>query len=323
MIEKTFWHPVAAPAEIGATPHPVTLLETELVLWRDPSTGQVHALLDQCPHRGARLSMGSVQIVDATARLQCAYHGWQFGPGGACARIPAAPALTPTAAQTAKAFRVREAHGLLWVNLSDADTALPQVSGVPGRAVVCGPFDVATSAPRAVENFLDTSHFGFVHGGWLGDLEHTEVPPYEVAHAADGSPGVPHYLAWQPRASSTSTDGAWVDYRYQVVSPYAALLSKQATEPGAHQEGYVLWCCPQTPETCRVWFTMYTDDAAVSDQAMIEFETTIFTQDQAVLESQRPRRLPLSGGEAFSPADKLSGAYRRYLRELAISFGVC
>jgi hypothetical protein len=42
-----------------------------------------------------------------------------------------------------------------------------------------------------------------------------------------------------------------------------------------------------------------------------------------VLESQRPRRLPLTGGELHSAADRLSAAYRRYLRQQGITFGVC
>jgi hypothetical protein len=42
-----------------------------------------------------------------------------------------------------------------------------------------------------------------------------------------------------------------------------------------------------------------------------------------VLESQRPRELPLDGREVHGPADRLSASYRRYLRELGITFGVC
>lgn len=323
MIEAGFWHPVAAAGELAAGQLlAATLLEQPLVLWAD-ETGRAHAAADQCPHRGARLSLGAVVEVDGRCRLQCPYHGWQFGGDGACLRIPAAPELQPTSAQSARWFRTRAAHGLWWVNLSDQDAALPEPAGVPAQLNVCGPFDVATSAPRAIENFLDTAHFGYVHGGWLGDPGHTEVPAYQVELDATGAPRVPHYPAWQPRASSASTEGAWVDYRYQVLGPYAALLVKQSNEPGVPQEAYAIWCCPTTPETTRVWFGMYTSDANADAAQARAFQATIFSQDRPVLESQRPRRLPLSGGEAFGPADKLSAAYRRYLRERQITFGVC
>lgn len=330
MIETTLWHPVASQAELAAAadrPLPVTLFGEEYVLWRDEQ-GTVQCFPDRCPHRGARLSMGALKTVDGGRRLACGYHGWAFGSGGACRHIPAAPALVPTAAQAVRAFETREAHGLVWLRPAAGEAALPAPGEVPARAVVCGPFDVATSAPRAVENFLDTAHFAYVHDGWLGDTAHTEVPAYEVAVDADGRPGVPKYLAWQPKASSTSTEGCWIEYRYQVLSPYSAILVKQpaAAEPGGApplQEAYALWTCPLAEERCRVWFTMYTSDLQVPDAELVAFETTIFTQDQPILESQRPRRLPLSGGEAHGPADRLSAAYRRYLRELGIAYGVC
>lgn len=330
MLERSLWHPVASLDELDAAgdrPLPVRLLGEDLVLWRGRD-GALHAFPDQCPHRGARLSLGRV-IHDGEPRLACPYHGWQFGAGGQCLRIPAAPSLTPSARQAVACHDTRAAHGLCWVRLQPGEAALPEPSGVPGRIVVCGPFDVHSSAPRAVENFLDTAHFGFVHEGWLGDALHTEVPSYEVELAADGRPAVPHYKAWQPRASSTSTDGAWIDYRYEVLSPYAALLVKQAVPGSAPagqpvlQEAYALWCSPVEPERCRAWFSMYTSDMDVPAAELIGFETTIFTQDQPVLESQRPKRLPLEGGEAHGPADRLATAYRRYLLASGITYGVC
>jgi phenylpropionate dioxygenase-like ring-hydroxylating dioxygenase large terminal subunit len=193
---------------------------------------------------------------------------------------------------------------------------------LPARRLVYGPFDVATSAPRAVENFLDTSHFAFVHEGWLGDAGHPEVPAYEVTHTADGRPVVEHYRAWQPRASATATTGDWANYRYEVLSPFSALLTKRS-DGGGPEDSYVVWACPTEPESCRLWFAQYTTDE-VSDAAVLrDFQIAIFAQDQPVLESQRPRRLPLSGGEAMGAADRLSAAYRRYLQSCGITFGVC
>jgi phenylpropionate dioxygenase-like ring-hydroxylating dioxygenase large terminal subunit len=54
-----------------------------------------------------------------------------------------------------------------------------------------------------------------------------------------------------------------------------------------------------------------------------DFQVAIFAQDQPVLESQQPKALPLSGGEAMGAADRLSAAYRRYLRVSGIGFGTC
>jgi phenylpropionate dioxygenase-like ring-hydroxylating dioxygenase large terminal subunit len=210
---------------------------------------------------------------------------------------------------------------LWWAHLGSGP-ALPltDLSHLPARRLIYGPFDVATSAPRAVENFLDTSHFAFVHEGWLGDAQHPEVPPYEVSSTPDGRPVIEHYSAWQPRAAVTAAQGAWVDYRYEVLSPYAALLTKRSD---AAQDSYVIWACPQTPESSRLWFAQYTTDAHSSDDALRNFQVEIFSQDQPVLESQHPKPLPLSGGEAMVAADRLSAAYRRYLKACGITFAVC
>jgi phenylpropionate dioxygenase-like ring-hydroxylating dioxygenase large terminal subunit len=133
---------------------------------------------------------------------------------------------------------------------------------------------------------------------------------------------IEQYKAWQPRATAAASDGDWVTYRYEVLSPFSALLTKQP-DAGGPQDSYTIWACPTTPESCRLWFAQYTTDTASTDQALTDFQVEIFSQDQPILESQQPKRLPLSGGEAMSAADRLSAAYRRYLQASGITFGVC
>ena len=89
------------------------------------------------------------------------------------------------------------------------------------------------------------------------------------------------------------------------------------------QDSYVIWACPQTPGSCRLWFAQYTTDLQTPDAELRDFQLAIFAQDQPILESQEPKALPLSGGEAMSAADRLSAAYRRYLKACGIGFGVC
>ena len=317
MTQTAWWWPVALAHEGADAPVPLQLFEQPLVLWRDLQ-GQPSLLVDRCPHRGARLSMG--RCVDGV--LQCPYHGWRFNTEGACVAVPAQPGFTPPASSAAQRLPLREAHGLLWADPGGAVHGPPDLAGLPARRLVYGPFDTATSAPRAVENFLDTSHFAFVHEGWLGDVQHPEVPAYEVSHTADGRPVIERYLAYQPRASATAAGGGWVEYRYEVLNPYAALLTKRG-QAGGPQDSYTIWACPTTPESCRLWFAQYTTDETTPEEVLRDFQVTIFSQDRPILESQQPRRLPLSGGEAMGSADRLSAAYRRYLKHCGISFGVC
>lgn len=316
-----WWLPVAAADALTAGHcRPARHFDTALVLWQ--GTDGPAAFDDRCPHRGASLSLGRVH----GDRLECPYHGWRFAHDGRCLEVPAVPGFQPPAGHGARTWQLIERHGLLWAaggGAPDAEPfAPPALTELPRMRVLCGPFDVATSAPRVVENFLDTAHFGFVHEGWLGARDHVTVPGYDVAHDALGRPGVPHYRAWQPQASSASTGGAWVDYRYQVLSPLAALLQKQPTQGGA-DEAYVLWTSPTGRESCRAWFTIATSDEGADPAVLRAFQQTIFSQDQPVLESQRPRELPVSGGEVHSAADRFSAAYRRWLRDIGFEHGCC
>lgn len=316
--DPSWWVAVASAASLGREPLRVQREGEALVLWRD-DRGAPAALQDRCPHRGASLSLGRVE----DGAIECAYHGWRFAPDGRCRSIPARPGLDPP--QRARAWRAHEAEGLVWV-AGDAAPAMPPALGdVPRRRVLCGPYEVQTSAPRVIENFLDTAHFAFVHAQWLGDRAHAEVPPYEVRLDAEGRPGVDHYRAWQPRASTSAAGGAWVDYRYQVLGPHAALLVKQA-QGAALAEAYAVLACPLDDDHTRLWFVLATSDEATPDDELRAFQERIFGQDRAILESQRPRRLPLGddapGAELHGPADRLSVAYRRYLRSCGIACGV-
>jgi phenylpropionate dioxygenase-like ring-hydroxylating dioxygenase large terminal subunit len=319
-IESRLAHPVADLAALGDTPLAVRLLGEDYVLWRD-ATGQPHAAADRCPHRGTRLSLGTV----VAGELQCPYHGWRFGSGGRCTAIPALPGFTPGDAHRIECLPLHEAHGLLWLVAGAAGGLPPRFPAEDDarlRKLTVGPYDVATSAPRIVENFLDMAHFGFVHAGWLGDASQAAVPDYTVT-ADDAGVHARGCRAWQPRSNLASTTGSWVDYDYDVPAPYTALLQKAPDAQAGWRESIALFVCPVEPEASRVWFRLAVPDFQESEASIRAFQDTIFAQDKPVLESQRPRRLPLSAGEVHCAADRTSAAYRRWLRHNGITFGVC
>ena len=328
-VEYRHWHPVALATAVGAAPLAVQLLDQPLVLWRD-ATGAVQAWADRCPHRGAALSLGCVR----DGQLECPYHGWRFSGNGQVVVVPALPDFTPPDSHRATVFTCTERYGLVWVRLAAEGEAQPPAFAAENeprlRKVNCGPYDVATSAPRIVENFLDMAHFGFVHEHWLGDRAHTAVPPYQVQATATGLLAT-QCLAWQPRSSVHAETGAMVEYTYEVNAPYTAVLTK-VPDPATvaladFRESIALFVCPVTPETSRVWFRLAMNDFDSPDTKLQAFQHTIFTQDQPVLESQRPKRLPISDSapvqELHSAADRSAAAYRRHLRALGIGFGVC
>jgi len=325
MIEATLWHPVAPSEDVVQAPLAARLLERDIVLWRD-GEGHAQAFADQCPHRGARLSLGRVH----EGRLECPYHGWQFAANGQCVHVPALPHFTPPATHCAHRHAVHEAHGLVWVRLEAGDAAPPAFAAEDDarlRKLNCGPYDVAASAPRIIENFLDMSHFGFVHEGWLGTREATAIDDYRVESLPTGLRAM-GCKAWQPQSNLHSTAPAQVEYTYEVTAPYAAVLTK-VPEAGTTavrdwREAIALFICPVTPVRSRVWFRLAVADFESPAEKLQAFQHTIFMQDQPVLESQVPRCLPLDlRAELHTAADKASSFYRRFLRHSGITFGVC
>ena len=324
MTERTLWHPVAQSSEVVSAPFSVLLLEQPLVLWRN-TEGLVQSFVDRCPHRGARLSMGRVE----NGHLECPYHGWQFSSGGQCVKVPAVPDFTPPASQRVRAFEVQEAYGLIWVRLEASHSLLPGVAAETDehlRKVNCGPYDVAASAPRIIENFLDMSHFGFVHEGWLGSRDATAIATYKVESTSTGVLAT-GCKAVQPQSNLHSTQPAEVEYTYEVTAAYTAVLTK-IPEEGTSKQGWReqigLFICPVTPETSRVWFRLAVADFESTDEQLQTFQHTIFVQDQPVLESQLPKALPLDPrAEMHSAADRMSSAYRRFLKAQEIAFGTC
>ena len=327
-VDHRHWHPVCDARQVQDEPLPVEVLATRLVLWRD-TQGVVRGLHDQCPHRGARLSLGRV----CQGQVQCAYHGWVFDGQGQCVRVPAMPGFQPGQAQAAQAVAVQERMGLVWVCFSpaQADHAVwpefPAERQASMRKFNAGPYDVQTSAPRIVENFLDMAHFSFVHDGWLGEAAHTDIPELQVQETAQGFK-VTDARVWQPNTSALSTEGSWVTYTYEVNHPYAATLTKvpdpESGVPPGYEESILLIIQPITPEQCRVWFRMAVADFNMEVEDLLAFQDKIFSQDKPVLESQIPLLLPLqSGAEAHVARDKASVAYRRFLQKQAVTFGVC
>jgi phenylpropionate dioxygenase-like ring-hydroxylating dioxygenase large terminal subunit len=318
--ERSFSHPVLLAAELQDAPVRVRLLGEHWVLWRDEQ-GKACAALDQCPHRGAQLSLGRV----CQGKIECPYHGWVFDGEGRCVSIPAVPGFKPPATHGLRTVSLMTAYGLLWLRPDGGEAGIPHWEGEADerlRKVRVGPYVVASSAPRIVENFLDQAHFSYVHRDWLGDADHPQVPHYEVSVDAAQGVRISGCKAWQPRSNRLSTTGSWVDYDYAVPAPCTATLAKAPEQQGGYRESIALFICPEDEEQCRVWFGMAVPDFDSTDEQIQAFQHTIFTQDQPVLESQRPRKLPLGGREVHCAADRSAMAYRRYLQLTAWGFGV-
>ena len=131
------WIPIALSRDVpvGVT-RAVIVDNREVMIWRgDDGVAQVWE--DRCPHRGMRLSLGFVR----GNALNCLYHGWQYGAGANCLRIPAHPDLTVPPTIRANAYAAAETGGMVWMNEAAANEPpiLPELTPILSLAVEAAP----------------------------------------------------------------------------------------------------------------------------------------------------------------------------------------
>jgi phenylpropionate dioxygenase-like ring-hydroxylating dioxygenase large terminal subunit len=317
------WFPVAAVADVGpGTSHPFRLLGDRYLLVRGVDDA-VLVVADTCPHRGAQLSLGSF---DGSC-LTCPYHGWQFNTAGECTHQPAQPDSEPPPNARLTPLATQTAYGLHWVCVGPEPRNVPVYPAWhrrPDRNVLFGPKVLAATGPRIVENFLDMAHFPFVHTDYLGAEPHTAVPPYRV-EVVDGVLHARDCVFWQPLPGPVSSDGGSdVLYQYQVSTPYSTSLDKSPIGGAGGEDGFsiLLVCSPEDETTNRVWMVTSAWGTEEPLESYEAFNQIIFGQDVAVVESQRPHRLPLDPhGELHQAADKMSLQYRRWLVDRGVRYG--
>ncbi|KPQ36362.1 MAG: ring-hydroxylating dioxygenase 2Fe-2S subunit [Phormidium sp. OSCR] len=310
------WHPVAEAIEPG-TVRSVKLLEREFVIWR--CGDRILAWDDRCPHRGARLSGGTVE----DRGLRCPYHGLVFNSQGTCVEVPASPGWTPSSQLCLSAYPAELRYGLVWLSLNpDADPktipSFPEWSDLNYRKFLCGAYRFRASPLRVMENFLDVSHFPFVHDGLLGDRIHTEVPDYQV-HWDDQGLSIKDVQIWQPNPDGTA-QGATVTYNYHAPTPLSAWFEKLS---GDRRLTIFFAICPLEPELAIGWMWIAMNYGSEIPQAELHgFQDRVVRQDIPIVESQHPKRLPLTlSQEGHLPSDRASIAYRQWLQRRGVQFG--
>jgi phenylpropionate dioxygenase-like ring-hydroxylating dioxygenase large terminal subunit len=314
------WHPVALLEEFHERPIiPARLLGEDLVLWR---VGDNYlAWQDLCVHRGTRLSLG--KIVDENL-LMCPYHGWTYDEAGKCVHIPAHPEQKPPAKAKVKRYQTRQRYGLLWVCLGEPANDIPpfpEHDAPDYVTAVCDPArHVRANGPRLIENFLDAAHFPYVHEGVLGDPDHPEIPDYQARIGPDGVESDP-ILVYQP-APYGSQPGV-VEYVYHAYRPLTAHFSKKT---GEKVLGLMLAITPHDESDSTGWFIVADHEpggAAALKASYSPRILRIFEEDRVIVESQRPELLPLDlQDELHLRSDRVAIAYRSWLRQIGVTFGV-
>jgi phenylpropionate dioxygenase-like ring-hydroxylating dioxygenase large terminal subunit len=275
------WYVIAKSADIAPRGLlAVKALGQNLVLWRD-AAGQLHGLEDRCPHRGARLSHGSVR----EAGIACRYHGVTVDGSGAIAEVPALGNCGLVGRVAVKRYPVREVSDGVFVYFPSVEHPEPR-DFEPPVEITRDPAFLCTSLwsgnyRYAVENLADPMHGIYLH-----------ADSFTLAHGArqdtvNLEPTAQGFIVSRVQQQGVNFD--WVEIIAQppilharVVIPYP-----KACGPGPPMT-VICFVTPIDESSCRIffWRTRKVEGIARESWRFL-FRTTFEARHWTVLEQDR------------------------------------
>ncbi|PCC71848.1 Phenylpropionate dioxygenase, large terminal subunit [Nannocystis exedens] len=283
---------------------PLQVAGERVVLFRD-GQGRACALVDRCPHRGVRLSLGKVQ----DGCIECPFHGWRFAGDGSNQLVP----WNPDARRErlgATPLPVRERAGLLWLYTAPglAAPSEPDIPDVLQRDdLSLSGFTMIFDAhwTRVMENSLDWPHLPFVHQRTIRD-------------ALPLRPGSRLDISWEDRPwggrTTTAIDGVaqpiTLDYRFPNTMHLHLPAGKRIFE-------LMLTALPVDDTTTRVLMVTIRDflRSRLFDLYFEAGGRKIGGEDRAVIETSSPREVPPAGDERSVRTDEPTLRFRKVYRD--------
>ena len=303
---RNAWYVACTPDEIAEKPLGRQICGERMVFFRG-AEGQVQALEDFCPHRGAPLSLGFVR----EGHLVCGYHGLTMGCDG---RTVSMPGQRVSAFPAIRSYAVIERHGFIWVWPGDPDKVdagtlhpLPWAES-PDWVYGGGLFHINCDYRLMIDNLMDLTHETYVHASSIGQKEideapvQTELSDHEVITSRHMEKIIaPPFWAMAMREAGLAEDSL-VD-RWQICR--FSLPSHVMIEVGVALEGHGGYAAPSqvkassvvvdfiTPETeTSHWYfwgmarNFKTEDAELTEKIR-QGQGAIFTEDLQMLEQQQ------------------------------------
>ena len=329
MFIRNAWYVAAWADEVSDTPLARRICNEPVVLFRDKQ-GKAAALLDMCCHRGAPLSIGKVTDLG----IECGYHGLTFDGAGCCVRIPGQDKIPDRA--RVRNFPLVEQDGFLWIWMGDAakaDTSsivsYPWHNDTENWPHKHTMYAIKGSAMLMVDNLMDLTHLGYVHGSTIGGNPMTHV---EAKMETTRTPMGLKFTRWMLNSLPPPTYVRAVGFqgridraqKFEYIAPGSILQLSAADEAGTYANGlpdnsklqFRLFhgLTPETETTCfYFWSTangFRPGDPATTDQLFNEIAGA-FKEDLTVVEAQQARLTEL-GENAL--VDIVTDAARLHMR---------
>ncbi len=243
---KNCWYPVTFLQDLPKDrPYSFSLYDEPLVLFVSQD-GQLVCLTDRCPHHAVKLSDG--QIIDG--KIECSFHGWQFGVDGQCLQIPQLPADAKIPINACvQSFTVVERQGIVWIwpgEPETADKALIRIIAELDKPEFAFSadfmYDIPYDQTYLIEQLMDPAHLPISHAGTLGKGQ--DAQPLEMEVIESSVQGI--------RSRFRQTKGpnnTWMQIDF--VAPNLIRYSFDVGKPGL-SAGFMLYSIPLGKGRCRL-----------------------------------------------------------------------
>lgn len=303
------WYVAAWTEEVGEVPLARRILGQPVVLFRD-AAGRAAALADMCCHRGAPLSCGKT----VAAGIECGYHGMVYDGSGACVHIPGQVHI-PSKARV-RSYPLVERDTCVWIWMGDPAAADPAtIVGYPYHndpehwPHVHARYPIAGSAYLMIDNLMDLTHLGYVHGSTIGGNPQAHVEAIMDTQPTETGLKFTRWLldsATPPtykKAVPTLADkiDRWQEFEF--VAPAVVLqwvgaidAGTGAYDKGKRDGGFSMRIfhalTPETATTCHYfWSTLngFRPHDPQATQVMFDEVASAFKEDQWIVQEQQAR----------------------------------
>lgn len=223
---------------------------------------------------------------------------------------------------------------MIWASLGEPAhkvPTFPEWEDGAFRKFNAGPYFFKANGFRSVENFIDATHFPFVHAG-LNGLEEApdKVEDYKVFEDENGI-STSEIGVYQPYGDHRQI-AVKAGYVFHVFRPLVAYFSKRveiADPAKAHLGGpndrfcTFLTAQPVDEVNCIIRLCVainFGED--LTEEDILRRQDKVFSQDKEIVETQRPERIPVDlRAEIHHRTDKFGLLYRRWLGALGLTYG--